>query len=148
MRILWLIGLLLLVGCSDHHKTLHDADGHRIEWSTLDHKWIVINYWAEWCHSCQTEVPQLNQFYKKHKNDIVVFGVNYDGLVGAPLKAAIKKFNIQFPVLVEDPKLLLGLKVTGVVPTTYLIDPQGKVNIILLGPQSQSTLEKRLHADQ
>lgn len=105
-------------------------------------KWVFINYWASWCESCKLEIPELNAFAKKHAGNVVFFGVNYDGLEGSALKRAIAQSHITFTVLTDDPKESLKLGPVNAVPTTFVFDPQGNLVDTLLGPQSQTSLEK------
>lgn len=131
-----------LVGCSKHNNpTFVDNHGHKIIFSALQGKWVFINYWATWCHSCMAEIPQLNQFYLAHKDRVVVLGVNYDTLDLTALNNAIEKLKINFPVLTKNPADTLKLSDTGVVPTTYVINPQGHVIKTLLGPQTLANLD-------
>lgn len=129
-----------LLGCSKQHATFVDTQGNKIDFSALQGKWIFINYWATWCHPCMAEIPQLNQFYQSHKNKVIVLGVNYDSLSNDALNNAIKKLNIHFPVLTQNPEKILSLDESGVVPTTYVFNPQGHLVKTLLGPQTQTSL--------
>jgi thiol-disulfide isomerase/thioredoxin len=137
-----LITIFLLTGCSSKtaHAVLVDSAGEKIIFSSLQGKWIFINYWATWCHPCMTEIPVFNQFYQAHQKQVTVLGVNYDGLSSEKLNAIIKKLNINFPVLLNNPAKILNLPDNSVVPTTYVFNPKGKLVKILLGPQTQATL--------
>ncbi len=129
-----------LVACSGQ-PSFHDANGNKISLSDYKGKWVFVNYWATWCHSCVHEIPELNAFNKSHQANAAVLGVNYDGLQPPQLNQAITKFSIQFPVLEENPQQKLNLANVDVVPTTFLIDPKGHVVKALLGPQTSKTLE-------
>ena len=131
---------IFLFGCSDDPSAFQDNQGKVIQFSKLRGKWIIINYWATWCHACIEEIPQFNVFYKKNKNKVIVFGVNYDLLSGNRLKKAIKKWNITYPVLTQDPSQRLHLKLPDVIPVTYIITPEGRLFKRLLGPQTEKTL--------
>ena len=41
-----------------------DSQGHIIKASDLQNKWVIINYWADWCSGCIEEIPELNRFYQ------------------------------------------------------------------------------------
>lgn len=144
MKRLFIICLLIftIVGCSSEQPTFHDNHGKKIQFSKLHGKWIIINYWASWCHSCVKEIPQLNSFYQHHKNNVIVLGVNYDLITGEALKKAIKKLHIIYPVLTADPRNVLHLKDPGIIPITYVINPQGQCVRRLLGPQTEKKLNK------
>ncbi len=140
--IIFIFASLLFVGCtsSSQSNSFKDTQGDVIKFSNLQGKWAVINYWATWCHSCVGEIPQLNSFYERYKSKVLVLGVNYDSLDKNKLKQAIEKFHIKFPVLMRDPRKVLNLDDAGVVPTTYIINPKGRVVKQLLGPQTKNGL--------
>ncbi len=64
----------------------------------------MLNYWAEWCGPCRTEIPELNVLAEQLKGKkIGVFGVNFDNVQGEELKSASEKLGIAFTVLAQDP---------------------------------------------
>lgn len=140
--ILLTVIIFITVACSKHTKTVFtDNQGHQIVFSALHGKWVFINYWATWCTACMAEIPELNKFYQTHQNRVIVLGVNYDSLNPSALNNAITQFRIIFPVLTTDPAKILHLSNAGVVPTTYVFNPQGNLVKILLGPQTKNKLD-------
>lgn len=107
-------------------------------------KWIVINYWAEWCAPCIKEIPELNQFASEYKNSVAVFAVNFDGARGEQLTGQAKKLNIQFNILESDPSSQLAYPRPTVLPTTVFICPNGKIQSTLIGPQTLASLNAEI----
>lgn len=141
MRKLLLIFLCCfsLAGYAD--QVFHDSNGKKLQMSQLKNKWIIVNYWAGWCGTCVGEIPELNHFYNITKNkNVVLYGVNYDGLTGKELKNTISRFRIAFPILVEDPKSAWKLSESSVLPTTFIINPKGKVVKKIEGPTNSQAL--------
>ncbi len=137
----------LLSACHQEKSeaVFQDNQGQTIQFSKLHGKWIFINYWATWCHSCMAELPVLNQFYKNNKNNnIIILGVNYDGLPNSKIMIVVKNLQIQFPVLLENPDTALKLADVAVVPTTFVINPSGQLVKTLLGPQTLLTLNQAM----
>jgi thiol-disulfide isomerase/thioredoxin len=121
----------------------HDSAGRAIKMHELKDKWIVINYWADWCESCVEEIPELNKFYRHNQDkNILIFGVNYDQLPLPYLRQAVHKTGISFPVLYEDPRILWQLGDVTVLPTTFIINPQGDVVKKVIGPNTEQSLLK------
>lgn len=137
---LWL--LILVCACSQPAHAIIDSQGAKINLNDWRNKWVIINYWASWCGSCAEEIPQLNEFYKRHKNEVVLVGVNDDNLSRANLIKAMDDLHIQYPVLQVNPASIFKLPDITVLPTTFIIDPQGKLVKQLLGPQTAESLEK------
>jgi len=102
-------------------------------------KWQVINYWATWCAPCIREIPELIRLDKNNDN-VVVFGVNFDSPEGEEIARQIEKMGITFPIYLEDPHVLLGIQMPEVLPTTVLMDPEGKIAGVLVGPQTEAAL--------
>lgn len=138
----FLLGLgLLVAGCSEDYGA--DQHGRKVSSAQLADRWLVVNYWADWCGPCRKEVPELNALANR-RADLQVLGVNYDGLQADELLKASQELGIEYPVLAQDPAERLGLKRSDALPSTYLIDPQGRVRDQLLGEQTAAGLERRL----
>lgn len=121
---------------------LRDLDGKNIPFESLKGKWIVINYWANWCSSCLEEISEFNQFYKNNKSRVALFAVNFDDLSRARQSALIRKYNINYPSLKNNPAGQLNLGDIRGVPATFVFNPQGKLSATLYGPQTSKSLNK------
>ncbi|UXH41117.1 MULTISPECIES: TlpA disulfide reductase family protein [Pseudomonas] len=136
---------LLLGGCGADYGV--DQDGKTVKAQQIDGHWVVLNYWAEWCGPCRTEVPELNQAAKQWAADgIKVVGVNFDGLQGAELKEAAQALGIDFTVLAQDPAERYDLPRSEALPVTYIIDDKGKVREQLMGEQTLEGLQAKIKA--
>lgn len=111
---------------------------------SLRGKWVIINYWAAWCRPCAMETPEFNNFYAHKPSDIMLFGVSYDEGTPTQLQAAVEKEGIIFPVLTDDPVAALDLGQVMVMPTTFIINPDGKLVKTLQGMTSESELTEQL----
>lgn len=107
----------------------------------LSGRWVVINYWAIWCKPCIKEIPELNQLARQYP-ELAVVGVNYDGLNGAELDQQLQQLDIHFPMLDTDPAAELGLARPVVLPTTLILNPEGQVDQVLVGPQTLQSLAR------
>ncbi|CAE6940697.1 MULTISPECIES: TlpA disulfide reductase family protein [Pseudomonas] len=134
---------LVLAGCSEDFGP--DQHGRKVTADSLDGQWLVINYWAEWCAPCRTEIPQLNALAKALETQSAqVIGVNFDGLQGDALKRAADGFDIRFTVLAEDPAARFELPHNDVLPATYIVDPEGRLRERLVGEQTSAGLQAHL----
>ncbi len=127
-----LIALFVLTACDPgQQSTPEDPAGGR---------WLVINYWAEWCAPCREEIPELNRLATELGDRVSVQGINYDGLTGAEHDASARVMGITFASGGEDLGAQLMLERPKVLPTTYLIAPGGKLAHTLVGPQTYEAL--------
>ena len=133
----------LLVACGGG-EPMRYADGSELSFSDWNGRWVLVNYWAEWCAPCRAEIPELNALFRDNGADVLVVGVNFDGVTDLALSDLIVRMGIEFPVLTIDPRERWHYDRPGVLPTTVVIDPQGNVVRTLVGPQSRETLSELL----
>lgn len=146
MRLQVMVGILaglLLAGCAEDMGV--DQHGRKVTAEQLEGQWLVINYWAEWCAPCRTEIPELNRLSEQLTGRATqVLGVNFDALQGEALRQAADGFGIRFSVLAQDPAARYRLPRNEVLPVTYIIDSQGQVRERLVGEQTAAGLLARL----
>ena len=118
-------------------------DGSTYQFKELQGKWIVINYFAEWCAPCLREIPELNEFSKliDRNQNAVLFGVSYDAIQDHELSLLAEKYNIEFP-LINNIKTALPFESPKYLPATYLIRPDGTLAGQLLGEQNSKSLNQ------
>ena len=126
--------LLSLLACNEHADT-----GSQPRLEELRGQWVVINYWAQWCKPCITEIPQLNALDAQY-TQVTVLGVNYDGASGTELEQQRQKLGVAFASLEADPAAQLGTTRPVVLPTTLILDPEGQLVATLIGPQTLESL--------
>ncbi len=105
---------------------------------------IVLNVWASWCAPCRAEAPVLERVWQ----DVADEGVQFVGLdtrdSPAAAQAFVDRFNVSYPNIVdEDGVLQLQFRQTlppQAIPSTVIIDAQGRVAARLLGKASESSL--------
>ncbi|SDI28697.1 Thiol-disulfide isomerase or thioredoxin [Pseudomonas flavescens] len=143
--VVMLVAGLALVGCGDDFGV--DQHARKVAAERLEGQWLIINYWAEWCGPCRSEIPELNALAPQlEKQSAGVFGVNFDGLQGDELARAAEALGIEFTVLAKDPAEHYGLPPSDALPVTYIVDDKGRVRERLLGEQNAEGLKARLSA--
>ena len=126
--------------------------GEKISLDGLRGKVVLVNFWATDCPGCVTEMPKLIQTYQKYKSqglETVAVAMSYD----PPnyVLAYSQKHALPFPVSL-DPSgdLAKAFKDVKLIPTTFVIDKQGKILQRIVGEPDLSTLhaliEKELKA--
>jgi peroxiredoxin len=121
---------------------LPDVDGQMQSLDQYQGKWVIVNYWATWCGTCMKELPDLVSMHENNKDkDIVVVGVNFESIGNDQLKAFVAEKSIPYPVLRSEPVPVTALGKVPALPTTYIIDPDGKVVAGEVGLVSRQNLE-------
>lgn len=106
-------------------------------------KVLVINVWGSWCSPCRAEAPHLVEAAKQTAGTAQFLGINTRDLDRAPAQSFVRSFSLSYPSF-YDPNGALLMKLTDLppkaIPSTLLIDPQGRIAARVLGQVSTSTL--------
>ena len=112
---------------SANNFTLMSAQGHDISLSDYRGKFVLLNFWATWCPPCIKEMPALNVLHNKLKGRN---GLNVVAVHAGPALATVKKFlkdnPVDYDVVIDKNMSLSSWQVSGL-PTTFLINPDGKI---------------------
>ena len=94
---------------------------------------VMINFWATWCGPCRQEMPKLNKIYQKYgESGFVLMSVNVDDDIRNAADVAAK-LGVSFPVLWDTDKKVSKLYDLSTMPSTVLIDRDGKVRYVHRG---------------
>jgi cytochrome c biogenesis protein CcmG/thiol:disulfide interchange protein DsbE len=125
----------LTIGSQVNDFSLTPFDGTPVSLSDLHGKTVLINFWASWCTTCIDEAAILQQAWQQVSPDqqMVFIGVDYADTEPAA-RAYLQKYGITYT---NAPDLRTALSqqfhITGV-PETYLIDSNGHLVNIKIGP--------------
>jgi len=113
--------------------TLHAMGGPNLRLAEQRGRVVMVNFWATWCGPCRQEMPQLNRLYEKYKSSgFVLLGVNVDDDVAKAAEVA-GKLGVTFPVLLDTEKTVSKLYDLSTMPSTVIIDREGKVRYVHRG---------------
>jgi cytochrome c biogenesis protein CcmG/thiol:disulfide interchange protein DsbE len=103
----------------------------------------LVVFWASWCGPCEQEAAAVEGFSRSPLGRGRIVGVDWsDALSGA--RAFIARYRWSFPNL-RDSEGTVGTayRLTGL-PTTFVLDSQGRIRAVLRGPQDQGSLGRAL----
>ena len=135
--------IFILISCAK--PDLVTSNNKKIFLDDLYGKWVVINYWADWCPPCIKEIPELNKLNAKYSDELNVFLFNFDRLQGEELKNQLRKIDAKVPSLVTDPQSIYNFTIPESLPVTFVINKKGELSNILQGPQTLEEMEKVLN---
>jgi thiol-disulfide isomerase/thioredoxin len=124
---------------ADYNFRLIDSEGNKLDVRDLQGKTIFINMWATWCAPCVAEMPSINDLYNKieNKEDIIFLMISYDRDMRTA-RGWVKRKGFDFPVY-QLASALPDMYETGVVPTTFVISPEGKIVLSKTGMANYDT---------
>ena len=134
--------IFLLFSCSKPDLNVFEEKGIFLD--DLKGKWIVYNYWADWCPPCIKEIPELNNLQSNFSKDLKVFLINFDMLEGEELKQQLEKFNVQVDSLLTDPSNIYDWIIPENLPVTFIVNRKGELEHTLVGPQTEEEITKLL----
>lgn len=134
---------LLTVGKPAPDFALTDLNDKPQRLSDFRGKVVFLNFWATWCKPCREEMPSMEVLHKNFEKDgLVVLAVSIDRVTTTKdIPPFIKGMNLTFPVLIDSwGKTDKPYKRMGV-PETFIIDQQGVIREIVIGPRDWTRLE-------
>jgi peroxiredoxin len=112
---------------------LHAMTGPNLQLKDQRGRVVMVNFWATWCGPCRQEMPQLNRLYEKYRaSGFVLLGVNVDDDASKAAEVATK-LGVTFPVLLDTDKKVSKLYDLSTMPSTVIIDRDGKVRYMHRG---------------
>ena len=119
-------------------------DGTSLSLSDLRGRVTVLNFWATWCPSCEEELPALQSTWEVYQNrDVVFIGVALQDDEPS-IRGTAAKYGLTYPLAIDsDDRIASVYGITGV-PETFVIDPEGTVAFVHIGPVTAEELATEL----
>jgi cytochrome c biogenesis protein CcmG/thiol:disulfide interchange protein DsbE len=124
---------------------LPTPDGKRLKLSDFRGKVVILDFWATWCPPCRRGIPDLISLKAKYKDKgLEVIGVSLDAITRGTQGRVIpfmKEYGINYPIVfgdIEITRLYGGIRS---IPTTFVIDRNGKIISNFVGLVPKTTLE-------
>jgi peroxiredoxin/uncharacterized damage-inducible protein DinB len=106
---------------------LNDAEGKSVKLSALRGRVVVVNFWATWCHGCQTEIPSFIELQKKYdKLGLTIVGISLDDDGWKLVRPWIKEKGVNYPIVIGKGDLSQKYGLVGM-PLSVLVDRQGRI---------------------
>lgn len=126
---------------------LNTLDGKRVKLSDFKGKVVILNFWATWCAPCRAEIPGFVALEKNYGyKGLAVIGVSVDEQGPDVVKEFMKQFQMTYPVVIGDQKIVEAYGGIAGIPTTFVIDREGRIVGKHIGYQDREIFEKEIQS--
>ena len=121
---------------------LKDAEGKTVHLSEYKGKVVLLDFWATWCDPCRLEIPWFIDLQRKNKDKgFEVLGVSMDEEGWQVVKPFMKDVGVNYRVLIGNDQTTEMYGGVDALPTTFLIDRQGKIAAVHVGLTSRKDFQ-------
>lgn len=127
--------------------TLETLAGETVTLSELKGKKVILNFWATWCPPCKAEMPHMESFYSKltDEDQVELIAVNVtesERLGLGEVEKFVDSYKLSFPIPLDKEGEVSRTYSVFSMPTTFMIDTQGRIAQKVVGPLDEKTLNE------
>ena len=121
---------------------LKDGDGKTVHLSDYKGKVVLLDFWATWCGPCKIEIPWFMDMERRDKDKgFEVLGVSMDDNGWEDVKPFLADLRVNYRVVIGNDETARVYGGVDALPTTFLIDRDGKIAAIHIGLTSRKDIE-------
>jgi peroxiredoxin len=126
---------------------LKDADGRTVRLSDYRGKIVLLDFWATWCGPCKIEIPWFTELEKEYKDrGFAVLGVAMDEDGWDAIKPFLTELRVNYRTLLGNDMVAQQFGGVDALPTTFVIDREGRIASTHVGLASKSDYENDIQA--
>ena len=161
--VLLMISVVLLAGCgaksnSDNNSgavgkvpaynfKLKTLDGKTVTLDDFKGKVLIVDVWDTWCPPCKAEIPHFIELYSKYKSKgLEILGVAGGRYGEEAVRKFIQEYGINYRNAIATPEFIQGFGGIRNIPTTFVIDKQGRIYQKYVGYRDKEVFETDIKA--
>ena len=114
--------------------TVYDLENKPVKLADLKGKVVILDFWATWCPPCLEEIPHFKKLHRQYSGQgLVILGVSLDEAGRDHVKEFMKENSIPYPIAMSNEKIVEDFGGIRGIPTTFVIDRDGKIVSKLVG---------------
>jgi peroxiredoxin len=107
---------------------LSDLTGKTVHLSDFQGKAVLLNFFGTWCPPCGEEMPSFEKLFQRNRNrGLVVLGIAGDPQGAKTVVLFVQKYQLSFPVLLDQKNQVAQQYFVRNLPLTYFIDKKGHI---------------------
>jgi cytochrome c biogenesis protein CcmG/thiol:disulfide interchange protein DsbE len=106
---------------------LNDLEGRPVSLAGAKGKIVLLNFWATWCGPCRAEIPDLVDLQKRYADKLEIIALATDEDDPDEVRRFVMKSGINYRVAMTSDEVRRSYGGIAALPTSFVIDPQGKV---------------------
>jgi thiol-disulfide isomerase/thioredoxin len=134
------------IGAPAPKLVLKDLEGHTVDLESLKGKVVIVDFWATWCEPCQIMIPWLEEFHNRYASQgLEIVGVSMDDDI-KDVKPFADKAKMNYPILFGNDAIADAWGGVFGLPTSFMIDRQGKIRATHQGLIGKDVIEKDIRS--
>ena len=131
---------VLGVGDEAPNFTLVDLNGEEHRLSDYKGQGVFLNFWGTWCKPCAKEMPAMDRQYEIYKEQgVQILAVNI-AQSDFEVERFASQYGLDFPIVIDKTKSVMEAYNIDPLPTTLLINPDGKIEQIVRGEMTEKDI--------
>ena len=130
------------IGSQAPDFALTDLSGKTVHLSDFKGKVVIVDFWATWCGPCRVEIPDFVKLQSKYKDKgLEIVGLSLDADGEKAVKPFVDQHDINYTMLLANDDTAKSYGGILGIPTTFVIDRQGRIVQKLVGVMPAKTFE-------
>lgn len=116
------------IGTAAPAFSLPDLEGKTVTNADFAGKVMILDFWATWCPPCKEEIPHFVRLQSKYRAQGVEFvGLSLDAGGAKDVAPFAEEHNVNYTMLIANDELTKAFGGVQFIPTTFVVDRQGKI---------------------
>ncbi|HZP47682.1 MAG TPA: TlpA disulfide reductase family protein [Vicinamibacterales bacterium] len=126
--------------------TVRTIDDREISLDTFKGKVTIVNFWATWCPPCRAEIPDLIALQEKYRDQLQIIGISEDEDGPPVVRKYAADHHMNYPIAMTSPELEKLFPGIAALPTSFVIDREGRIVQKHVGMLNAATTEQETRA--